>query len=379
MKIRKIIALLIIGAMLAAALGGCGEKTEEEDKSPLNGIVDETSDDSGDISSGEEDEASEGYYSTGLDEKGFFKGVTASEIVTLPEYKGITVSAAVLEPDLEELQEQLEQIAESYAYYEQITDRAVEDGDTINIDYVGSVDGVEFAGGNTQGAGTTVTIGVTQYIDDFLEQLIGHMPGENFDIEVTFPDPYQNNTDLSGKDAVFNITINYIQGDEIIPEIDDTIATYYGFDTAEELIEDIKNWIVEEQVFDFVDTLLEDAVCEEIPQAVMDHYRTYMESYYEDYAVNYYNIDIDTFLSAMGYESFDDLFNDSLEDINAMAVNALAYQAIAEIEGLDVTENDISAYELESYVPVYGKGYICQYLLGSYIVPNYIIDNAVIE
>ena len=86
----------------------------------------------------------------------------------------------------------------------------VEDGDTVNIDYVGSVDGVEFDGGNTQGMGTDLVIGSGSYIDDFEEQLIGAHPGDEVDVYVTFPDPYQNNTDLSGKEALFEVTINGI-------------------------------------------------------------------------------------------------------------------------------------------------------------------------
>lgn len=86
----------------------------------------------------------------------------------------------------------------------------VSDGDTINIDYVGSVDGVEFEGGNTQGMGTDLVIGSGSYIDDFEEQLIGAHPGDQVDVYVTFPDPYQNNTDLSGKEALFEVTVNGI-------------------------------------------------------------------------------------------------------------------------------------------------------------------------
>lgn len=83
-------------------------------------------------------------------------------------------------------------------------------GDTVNIDYVGSVDGVEFEGGNTQGAGTDLVIGSGSYIDDFEEQLIGAHPGDTVEVTVTFPDPYENNTDLSGKEAVFEVTVNGI-------------------------------------------------------------------------------------------------------------------------------------------------------------------------
>ena len=89
------------------------------------------------------------------------------------------------------------------------TSVAVEEGDTVNIDYVGTIDGVEFSGGNTQGQGADLTIGSGIYIDDFEEQLIGHYIGETVEVDVTFPENYGND-DLNGKDAVFEVTINGI-------------------------------------------------------------------------------------------------------------------------------------------------------------------------
>lgn len=85
----------------------------------------------------------------------------------------------------------------------------VEDGDTVNIDYVGSIDGVEFDGGNTQGNGTDLTIGSGRYIDDFEEQLSGAHPGDEVEVTVTFPDDYGND-ELNGKEAVFDVTVNGI-------------------------------------------------------------------------------------------------------------------------------------------------------------------------
>ena len=96
------------------------------------------------------------------------------------------------------------------AGYSTDTSLTVEDGDTVNIDYVGSVDGVEFDGGSTQGQGTDLVIGSGSYIDDFEEQLIGAHPGDEVDVYATFPDPYNNNPDLSGKEALFEVTINGI-------------------------------------------------------------------------------------------------------------------------------------------------------------------------
>ena len=85
----------------------------------------------------------------------------------------------------------------------------VENGDTVNIDYVGSVDGVEFSGGNTQGMGTDLVIGSGLYIDDFEEQLIGAHPGDHVTVTVTFPEDY-GKEDLNGKEAVFEVTVNGI-------------------------------------------------------------------------------------------------------------------------------------------------------------------------
>ena len=93
--------------------------------------------------------------------------------------------------------------------YQTDTSLSVKDGDKINIDYVGSVDGVEFEGGNDKGKRRRLTIGSHTYIDDFEEQLIGHHPGEEVDVTVTFPDDYREES-LAGKEALFKVTINGI-------------------------------------------------------------------------------------------------------------------------------------------------------------------------
>ncbi len=92
-----------------------------------------------------------------------------------------------------------------------LTDASLEvkDGDKVNIDYVGTVDGVAFDGGNTNGTGTDLTIGSGSYIDDFEEQLIGSHPGDTVEVNVTFPENY-GNEELNGKDAVFTVTVNGI-------------------------------------------------------------------------------------------------------------------------------------------------------------------------
>lgn len=88
-------------------------------------------------------------------------------------------------------------------------DLTVKDGDTVNIDYIGYVNGEEFSGGNTNGAGTDLVIGSNSYIDDFEEQLIGAHPGDQVEVRVTFPDSYHEES-LAGKEALFLTTVNGI-------------------------------------------------------------------------------------------------------------------------------------------------------------------------
>ena len=93
--------------------------------------------------------------------------------------------------------------------YSTDTSLTVKDGDTVNIDYVGNIDGTAFDRGSTDGKGTDLTIGSGSYIDDFEDQLVGAHPGDKVEVTVTFPDDYQA-TDLAGKEAVFDVTVNGI-------------------------------------------------------------------------------------------------------------------------------------------------------------------------
>ena len=176
----KVIAALLALAM-ALSLAACGSS----DKSLIN-------------------------FSLGLTKDGNYKDYSMKELVQLGDYESLPLPEEVTTVTEESIDKEVEAIMAQFDTTEKVTDRAVEDKDTVNIDYVGSIDGVEFDGGSTGGKGTNVTIGVTQYIGDFLQQLIGHKPGETFDIHVSVPDPYQNNPDLAGKPAVFKCTVNYI-------------------------------------------------------------------------------------------------------------------------------------------------------------------------
>lgn len=122
---------------------------------------------------------------------------------------GAVAAGFLLNPPAEEVPVDNSANTETAPEYNTDKSLVVADGDTVNIDYVGSVDGVEFAGGNTNGAGAQLTIGSGTYIDDFEEQLIGHNVGDEVDVNVTFPENY-GNEELNGKDALFKVVINGI-------------------------------------------------------------------------------------------------------------------------------------------------------------------------
>ena len=117
-------------------------------------------------------------------------------------------SIATATPEVTEEATETPEVTEAASYN---TDSSLEvkDGDKVNIDYVGKIDDVAFDGGSTDGQGTDLVIGSGSYIDNFEEQLIGAHPGDKVEVKVTFPDDYQA-TDLAGKEAVFDVTVNGI-------------------------------------------------------------------------------------------------------------------------------------------------------------------------
>ncbi|MBQ8646559.1 MAG: FKBP-type peptidyl-prolyl cis-trans isomerase [Oscillospiraceae bacterium] len=316
-------------------------------------------------------------YSSHLEESGLMKDVNISELVTLGEYKGLTVPAESWAVTEDEVTADVDYILSQYGSYEQITDRAVADGDYVNIDYVGSVDGEEFSGGNTNGAGTMVTAGSTEYIDDFLTQIIGHKPGETIDVEVTFPEPYENNPDLAGKDAVFVTTINYIQGDWIVPELTDDFVkeNLTPYESAQELKDAIRTSLEDTKAENYVlNAAFENATFNgELPQAQLDALIAMDTEYLEMEIAQYvmYGIDRDTYIQMSGYASEEAMMEAIAANSELNLKTQLVFQAVAEAEGIEVTDEAIENYftefaptvdpaEAETY---YGRGYVAQAVL----------------
>ncbi|MBN2232401.1 MAG: trigger factor [Deltaproteobacteria bacterium] len=135
-------------------------------------------------------------------------------------YLGIELSRQPAEVTADDIAEGLENLRRMYAQYRTVDDRPAQEGDTVVIDFVGRVDGEEFAGGSAEGH--SVEIGSGRLIPDLENQLSGFGRGETRDLSVTFPDDYHN-PDLAGRDAVFTVTVQEIK-EKVLPEVDDDFA-----------------------------------------------------------------------------------------------------------------------------------------------------------
>lgn len=327
------------------------------------------------------------------DENGYVKGLTACDYVTLPEgYDAMTLPADLAEVSEDEVAEYISaNILANYQTTEQITDRAAADGDSVNIDFVGSVDGVEFEGGNSNGAGYDLVLGSGSFIDDFEDQIVGHTPGETFDVTATFPEVYQNNPDLAGKEAVFVTTLNYIN-EEVTPELtDEWVQEVLSDGTTFTDAASVRAYAREALLFNqqasaVYSQLVDGAVfAEELPQELQDHYASYY--LYTPYQYSQmYGLSLDDMLAQSGYTDADTYLANLQETIKANIYQQLLTQAVAETFGLvcdDATmeENFPRLYgtdDLESYKQYFGENYLRMTILQDLSMQS-LIDRATFE
>lgn len=375
-KTLSLMAALLLGI---SAMGGCGKKAEDAGST-------------GSSASSGGSSANSQYleydYSEDLTEEGLWKDVRALDYVTLPAYKGIEIPADVQAVSDEDLQKQIDTLMKNYTETQKVTDREIKDGDTVNIDYVGSVDGVEFQGGSTGGNGTDVTIGVTNYIDDFLEQLIGHKPGETVNVEVTFPEDY-GKEDLNGKDAVFVTVINHIS-EQVTPELTDAfveekLKEQNGWSTVEEMKKGLRDALRKSAEDEYLwDKVVEGAAVSEIPEILMDNKEKSMLKYYATSA-SQYGMELSAYLTAaMGISSPDELLETSKEDLENAAKDSLVRQALFEDMGLSAGDEDVKTYfkdvmgvtDYSDYSDYYGMPYIRMMVMSEKMM-NQISEQAV--
>ena len=274
--------------------------------------------------------------------------------VTLGQYKGLEVEKINVEVTDEEVAAELVKEQEKNAREINIDDRAVVDGDIVNIDYAGTQDGVAFDGGTAEGQ--TLVIGSHSFIEGFEEQIIGHNVGDEFDINVTFPEQYHA-PELAGKPAVFAIKLNAIKAKEL-PVIDDDFAQDVSeFDTLDEMKADIKAKLLEKAELAaktdkenaVMDKVIENAEMD-IPQAMIDSEADYMLN---DYAqrLQYQGLSLEQYMQFTGMTQ-EKLIEDLLPQAKKAIQTRLVLEAIVKAENIEATEEDLNA-ELNKFAEMY--------------------------
>ncbi len=275
----------------------------------------------------------------------FTAEVAVKPEVTLGEYKGIEVAKAEIEVTDEEISAELVKEQEKNAREIAVEDRAVADGDIVNLDYSGSCDGVKFEGGTAEDQ--TLVIGSHSFIEGFEEQLIGHNIGEEFDINVTFPEEYHA-PDLAGKAAVFAIKLNGIKVKEL-PAIDDDFAQDVSeFDTLDDMKADIKAKLTEQKEKAaktdkenaVVDKIIENAEMD-IPEAMID---SETENMVNDFAqrIQYQGLTLDQYFQFTGM-TMDKLKEEMQPQAKKAIQTRLVLEAIVAAENIEATEEDLDA------------------------------------
>lgn len=355
--ISKAVCLLCAGA-LALAAAGCSKSAASSSTS--------ASSEASVYGSASDYDYQNFAYSDGLDENGYWSGIRALDYVTLPEdYASIPLKKADIEPTEEDVQSQIDSLLSQNTTTQQITDRAAADGDTVNIDYVGTVDGVAFTGGTY--SGYSLTLGSGSFIDGFEDQIVGHKPGETFDVNVTFPDGYSDSTDaegnavvLSNKKAVFSVTLNYIS-EEILPELTDAwveenFSSTDGVHTVEDLRAEYQKMLYQNNLNTAVmDYLLANSTFKDLPKEVTDYQVNQCLNYYSTLA-GYYGYDLDGLVqNLLGYENTDAMLAHLESNLEDYSKEALLYQAVAESLDIAPTQEQIDTYS--AYADTYGQNY----------------------
>lgn len=292
-----------------------------------------------------------------IDEEGVL--VTAKVYVE-PEfeiegYKGLKAEKVIVPVSDEEVDHEIQTVRERNSREIEVTDRAVENGDKTVIDFEGFVDGVAFEGG--KGENHTLTIGSGAFIPGFEEQIIGHNVGEEFDVNVKFPEEYHEQS-LAGKDSTFKVKLHSIAVVEY-PELDDDFAVDVSdFNTFAEYREDVKSKIekrheteAERSVDEALNKALAELVTVEIPAPMIE---SEVDNSVNEYDSNFHRqgFSLEAFLSMTGQTM--EQIRDQLRPVAAERVKVrLALEKIVALENITASDEDIEA-EYKSIVDAYG-------------------------
>ena len=276
--------------------------------------------------------------------------------VTLGEYKGVEVKKEKTEVTDAQVDAKVEEERGKQATEVAVEGRAVAEGDTVNLDYAGSVDGVAFAGGTAEGQ--TLKIGSHSFIPGFEEQMVGMNIGEEKDLDVTFPEEYHAK-ELAGKKAVFHVKVNGITETQL-PSLDDDFAKDISeFDTLEEYKADIRAKLeaqaAERDQNAFTNAVIEKVIANatvEIPEAMIERQIDSMMRDFE-YRLASQGLKLADFMKYTGQD--EKAFRANYRDQAEKSVRAhLVLEAVEKAEAIDATEEQIDA-QIAQFAPQAGK------------------------
>ena len=328
------IAVICAAVLACGTLAGCETKTGGDNQTTSGSEVTGT---------GVQDPASTTEPLKVTEGRTYAKDMDLDKYVTLKDYQNFRVERDPVEIDEEEVELILKDAYYNYFPADQgIKDRAVADGDTVNIDYVGKKDGVAFDGGTAEG--TPLTIGSNSYIDGFESGLIGVMPGETVDLNLTFPEDYHSE-ELAGQAVVFTVTVNCIIPEEmndehvagIVPDVDTVEGLrQYIRDYLTEIYQSEGDDAYQEKV---LETFLEE-ICEvkEVPQEWIDYYRDQINNYFVTMAFQMAT-DPDTLVQTYFGQDLESFLN---EHSVIAAREDLVLQALAKKQGLCIDDEELN-------------------------------------
>ncbi|WP_077613471.1 trigger factor [Clostridium sp. Marseille-P2415] len=360
---KKIFKVCMYGLAAAALITGCSKKAAEETTAAAT------------ESSAQETMAD-------VDLTGVDNGT-----ITLGEYKGIEVTKDPVEVTEEEVNTAIQNELEASAKYTE-TDRAVQTGDQVNIDYVGTKDGVAFDGGTAQGY--DLSIGSGQFIKGFEEGLIGAKKGDKVTLNLTFPENYQN-ADLAGQAVVFEVTVNAVK-EKQVPELNDAyVQENSDFKTVDEYKEDKKQSLLKDKndqaeqkvKSDIYNAILNASTVEPKQDAIDANFNNVVANYTNQ--ASSYGMDLGTFAGAfagMGEADFKEVLKTQAE---AIVEQRLVVTAIAEKEGIVITDEDRKkiademGYEsVENMIETAGQFNVDDYIMNNKVM-DFLTENAVIR
>lgn len=276
--------------------------------------------------------------------------------VTLGEYKGITFKKVEYNVKDEDVEEELNRLKERNSRMVDVTDRAAENGDTVIIDYSGSVGGVKFDGGTAEKQ--SLTLGSKAFIPGFEEQVEGMKIGEEKDITVKFPDDYHAEN-LKGKEAVFAIKLHEIKKKEL-PELNDEfIKDAVGAESVEAYKKEVRDRLTK-QNDERAERELEDEIVKkitenaktEVPDALIDGQVDRMVQEMR-YRLSYQGLRLEDYLKYLG-KSMEDYRKEYRSQAENIVKSQLVIEKIIETEKIEATEEDVNA-RMEEMAKAQGK------------------------